>query len=426
MANDTFRGDFDWLIGGDDDTFFFFSVLLPFLESLDANRPLFLGSPGPAPIGRWYCRQNNFRDDNHADSSLHRGPICCSNYTIPCRVSLPATSDDNPGKLYVFAASLRSRNTRNTFDSHHLMGKSGDNAELQYRRRSSWRLWTDSDCCRKSNNPTDKDQQEAPRTSDLLLVAKKCNDISCCQPEGGQAAKYFHWAKGHYPYGGAGWIVSRGLLRTPGNSARLRGDIGSTPREHWLQCAKAARCQPPDMGISTCVLNAGFAIAAVPPHILPTTSSSLKSTHADPRQSIGSDIYLKTMKPGTIVSGSSHHVTYEQVRAFTAIDRNPEGSLAREMAYWAYTKQLCGCDKAGKRRKRLWELSRRGVECVPSNCNDTAVYSSSRSSYDRKIFKGTGHQKERKSGMDTKKNSQLCCTCQPHVWRKVYSPLCQS
>ena len=26
--------------------------------------------------------------------------------------------------------------------------------------------------------------------------------------------------------------------------------------------------------------------------------------------------------------------------------------------------------------------------------NDTAVYSSSRSSYDRKIFKGTGHQKE--------------------------------
>ena len=39
----------DWLIGGDDDTFFFFSVLLPFLESLD-NRPLFLGSPGPAPI----------------------------------------------------------------------------------------------------------------------------------------------------------------------------------------------------------------------------------------------------------------------------------------------------------------------------------------------------------------------------------------
>ena len=136
------------------------------------------------------------------------------------------------------------------------------------------------------------------------------------------------------------------LAPTPGNSARLRGDIGSTLREHWLQCAKAARCQPPDMGISTCVLNAGFAIAAVPPHILPTTSSSLKSTHADPRQSIGSDIYLKTMKPGTIVSGSSHHVTYEQVRAFTAIDRNPEGSLAREMAYC--TKQLCGATKQVK------------------------------------------------------------------------------
>ena len=67
IANDTFGGDFDWLVGGDDDTFFFLSVLVPFLNSLDAEKPLFIGSPGPSYIGPWYCRRNTLDDDNHPE-----------------------------------------------------------------------------------------------------------------------------------------------------------------------------------------------------------------------------------------------------------------------------------------------------------------------------------------------------------------------
>ena len=86
-----------------------------------------------------------------------------------------------------------------------------------------WRHWDHkNDCCSKNRSAA-----VPPR--DLLLVATRCRPETCCQPEGGSAARLFHWSQGHYPYGGSGWALSRGLLRSPGqNTPDRRARVPAT------------------------------------------------------------------------------------------------------------------------------------------------------------------------------------------------------
>ena len=161
-------------------------MLVRWLSRLDADQPLFIGSPGPSSVGQWYCRRNELDDDMQPDSARHRGPICCTNYSIPCHARLPATSDEQPGQLYQFAASLVANKSRLKRDR-----KSG----LQRGKGFLWRLWKPEDCCNSTTTGTPSDPVDA---ADLLLVATKCNDAECCHPNHGRPARLFHWAQvGH-------------------------------------------------------------------------------------------------------------------------------------------------------------------------------------------------------------------------------------
>ena len=57
-----------------------------------------------------------------------------------------------------------------------------------------------------------------------------------------------HFAK-LWPYGGAGYALSRGLL-------------DAIPRDHWQECAYALQCANADHRVMTCVLAAGFSLTA--------------------------------------------------------------------------------------------------------------------------------------------------------------------
>lgn len=51
-----------------------------------------------------------------------------------------------------------------------------------------------------------------------------------------------------WPYGGLGYILSRGLLRAIG-------------REEWEQCTRRFPCQNADQRVSVCVFNAGYTVS---------------------------------------------------------------------------------------------------------------------------------------------------------------------
>lgn len=477
IANDTFGGDFDWLVGGDDDTFFFLSVLVPFLNSLDAEKPLFIGSPGPSYIGPWYCRHNTLDDDNHPESSWHRGPVCCANYSIPCPARLPPTTTSRrPGMYYSFAARLGGG--ARSGGGRHIGGRSREKLQRDGRtglhsgEETRWRHWDHkNDCCSKNRSAA-----VPPR--DLLLVATRCSPETCCQPEGGSAARLFHWSQGHYPYGGSGWALSRGLLRSPGLNARHNGGrhrvnprtaaataaaattttttvdgfARDPARAHWLQCAEAVQCKPPDMGVGTCVLNAGYAIAAAPPHIFPPPVSSDRSAYSDSAAVAGTAAWSRRPdREGQLTSASMHHAFPQQVRFYTALDEAPSGSAARERLFWDNVERKCDCggfynhsksprSRRSSQSKRPLDLAARGKSCVASNCRGRAeVRRAVAFGFDASGGDGGRGRRSAGRGKNSKNNNrgvearpetsrpiENCCRCREHIWRRVYSPMCES
>ena len=54
----------------------------------------------------------------------------------------------------------------------------------------------------------------------------------------------FHWLMG-WPYGGFGYMLSKGLLRAIG-------------RDNWEECARRIPCEHADQQVTTCIFNHGF------------------------------------------------------------------------------------------------------------------------------------------------------------------------
>ncbi|KAJ8600191.1 hypothetical protein CTAYLR_001974 [Chrysophaeum taylorii] len=223
VANDTWP-DVKWVLVVDDDDHVQLDVVRRYLEPLDADVPLLLAGrvgPGHNAIP---CHRTN----NNSKWS------CCTDPTKPCRAYL-------------------------------------------YGPQAIW----------------DYDKLEH-----TFMPKKICpeHEVSnyCCRskpwPEGIHAGFPFRvHPRGPYrphfsllwPYGGLGYIVSRGML-----------DV--IPRDHWQQCMYGFQCANADHRVMACVLNAGFSLTLhkngipgikhhfTPPGMLasPSTSDQTRRHHA--------------------------------------------------------------------------------------------------------------------------------------------------
>jgi len=386
LANDTFGEEgFKWIVGGDDDTIFMFSKLVPFLRLMDSSKPLFIGVPGPGNIGRWYCA------DQWSASRARRGPVCCSNFSEPCPVfglDLPTrwTNASTRGKsLEFFREDEIAQNTTAAIKTKSVPF---------------------NHCCGTN---------AATAASSLVLKAMQCTKESCCGIEHGTRknpkkvgvkertaaamAAHLHWPAGHFAYGGGGWLISNGLIERNGNDERTI----------WEMCSTAISSCPTvaaDVALSTCIFNIGFTLGVAPPYIFPGTSAEKKSVLARVDEYPTSSQGFATQTPGTFVTASLHHINLQSATHATSLDEvilrgyldtNDEGSSERALRkiFWAGVQSQCKCQPG----QNPQEMAIRGTGCVPSNCGKK-----------QKIVPGKG--------------KGACCRCTENQWRAVFSPRC--
>lgn len=379
LANDTFGAEgFEWIVGGDDDTVFMFSKLIPFLRAMDSSKPLFIGVPGPGLIGRWYCAYQG------SASRARRGPVCCSNYSEPCPVSglrLPtgSMSDSRQGQHLAFYRENDNLNSTEKVPFNQCCGPNAAPASSLVLRPTQCTAQT---CC--GINPGTKKNPKKVGVSEKVAAA---------------VAAHLHWPAGHFNYGGAGWLLSKGLLR--GND-----NIGG--RAVWEMCSVAITGCPSvaaDIAISLCVFNLGFALGSAPPHIFPGTSAEKRSAHARLDELPSSPESLASQTPGTFMTAGIHHVKIQDATQAVALDEallrdlkaNGQGSTdsALRKLYWSTVREKCNC-RLGEDPQ---EMAIRGTGCVPSNCGKT-----------QNTWRGKG--------------KGACCRCTENQWRAVFSPRC--
>jgi hypothetical protein len=376
LANDTFGAEgFEWIVGGDDDTVFMFSKLIPFLRTMDSLKPLFIGVPGPGLIGRWYCAEQG------TASRARRGPVCCSNYSEPCPVSglrLPTGSMSDAPRGQHLAFYREDDNVKST-------------QKVPFNH-----------CCGPNAAPV----------SSLVLRPTQCTAQTCCginhgtkkkpkkvgfrEKTAAAVAAHLHWPAGHFNYGGAGWLLSKGLLRR------------SECRAVWEMCSVAIAGCPSvaaDIAIYLCVFNLGFALGSAPPHIFPGTSPEKRSAHARVDELPLSPESLASQTPGTFLTAGIHHVKIQDATKAVALDdaflrdlkTGGRGSAERDLRklYWETVREKCGCQLGEDPQ----EMAIRGTGCVPSNCGKT-----------QNTWRGKG--------------KGACCRCTENQWRAVFSPRC--
>lgn len=203
FANDTWGGTFEFLAHGDDDTRFDLGALDGFLGAKNAALPLFLGQPGHRHYG---CKPR----DGPARAA---DPFaCCDGSDAPCLVDVPRE------KPY-FSFELNRSGTRTNRGA-------GDGRVIAAPCRRRGRR---KPCC-----PVRQRSRE-----DVFPYRYV--------PQRGRV-HYHNLAS--WPYGGAGYYVSRGLLY-------------DVRRWRWAACADKLVCGNGDQRVSTCLFNHGYQLSAV-------------------------------------------------------------------------------------------------------------------------------------------------------------------
>jgi hypothetical protein len=386
LANDTFGDEgFKWIVGGDDDTIFIFSKLVPFLRSMDSSKPLFIGVPGPGNIGRWYCA------DQMSASRARRGPVCCSNFSEPCPVfglNLPNGSMNGSPQGQSLDFFREDESAHNT-----TAASNAENIPFNH-------------CCGAN---------AAHSASSLVLRTMQCTNQTCCGIEHGTRkhpkkagakekaaaamAAHLHWPAGHFAYGGGGWLISNGII----------GGNGNNERAVWEMCSGAVAGCPTvaaDVALSTCIFNLGFTLGVAPPYIFPGTSGEKRSALARIDELPSSTQGFATQTPGTFVTASIHHVnlqfathaiSLDEVLLRGDLDASDQVSSDRALRkiFWAGVRNQCKCQPG----QNPQEMAIRGTGCVPSNCG-------------------------KKQNLLPGKGKGACCRCTENQWRAIFSPRC--
>jgi hypothetical protein len=196
MAYDTFHAD--WIVVIDDDNYIDLSSTSNRLLQLNAAVPLLLaGRIGPHHLG-----------GSCYNESLPGKWFCCTNPHVSCHAYLDKVE---PGKQAIFALS-RDKTTM----------------EIQrYCTDDDYRL---NECCRTAPWP------EGIGSGYPYRVVRH------------NATYTPHYASMH-PYGGAGYVVSKGIIEAMG-------------RASWEKCMYGIQCHNADKRIMTCILNAGYTLTA--------------------------------------------------------------------------------------------------------------------------------------------------------------------
>lgn len=188
VANDTWP-DSKWLLVVDDDNHVELNQVATYLAALDPTVPLLLaGRVGPGR-NEVPCRKSS--------NATHWS--CCSDPSGPCRARV-----SGPQAVWEYDKAAR------TF----LPQICPDRAVTNY-------------CCRTTPWPAGVSRGYPYRVD-------------------GDGAFRPHFAK-LWPYGGAGYVLSRGLL-------------DAIPRPHWEHCMYALQCANADHRVMTCVLAAGYSV----------------------------------------------------------------------------------------------------------------------------------------------------------------------
>ena len=214
FANDTFGAEIDWIVHIDDDSFFDPADLSKFLSGIDPNLPLFIGRrQGPRtqfPEGsNQFCQHPS---DRVKEQFSAESATCCFSATAACPVKLPPRPGRNStNEAFVFIRDPAKK--RNDV----------------IKCNSSLHGVKDKDvfaCC-----PV----VEAPREFQDLGFETQTSNLGRSE---------YHWLHG-WPYGGFGYILSKGLLRSIG-------------RDNWEECARRVPCNHADQLVTMCVFNHGF------------------------------------------------------------------------------------------------------------------------------------------------------------------------
>jgi hypothetical protein len=274
MANDThYVGDdgldngYKWIIGADDDSYVVLSQIHTYLKSLDHKIPLYLGVPGPANIGRWYCRNQS---DEYGGETFNRGPLCCLETDKPCRVNNVKFA---PADMSIPFESLRydfKTELPGDVEEDVTLGGGKDHGPLSNLGKlpasalviRPQKCYPDT-CCGVGKR---KYEVLSGDIDNLIENGRVIQTEMFDSRKGIEFASRLHWPAGHYSYGGGGYILSRGLLE-------------ATSRDIWDICLVATRaCHhvPADVALSTCVFNNGYTVTAAPPEVLPPTSGERK------------------------------------------------------------------------------------------------------------------------------------------------------
>jgi hypothetical protein len=196
MAYDTFHTD--WIVVIDDDNYIDIRNTWESLKSLNSSVPLLLaGRIGPHTLHAG-CYDESPRDKW----------FCCTNVNKPCYAHLDKIE---PGKQAVFDISK-------------------DKTTMEIKKYCSDADYNQNECCRVAPWP-----QGIMYGFPYRVVKHNAT----------YTPHYAHM----YPYGGAGYVVSKGMIETMGRSA-------------WEQCMYRIPCSGGDNRIMTCILNHGFSLTS--------------------------------------------------------------------------------------------------------------------------------------------------------------------